>query len=393
MYFSRLKKRRRGQIRAVDFIVSLFLFLLMLTQLILIIINVQTDVTGSGIGNITSEELDIFGRQLLEQKGDPFWGYQKNLPNSFGLADSLSTTPLTLSAAKISRLITGTSFLISESTGYEMHNYNSLKEMIKLDARYEFQIGFFPVLKVSVTSSIINITANIVEATVTNFQNTPIPDVQLYFYSLDLTNGEAILEEIALTNSTGGASKEYLIPSFGIPDSDHISVVIAKKSAMWGINWSYAKTGLPSSKVLAGSESNTTIWGGGINSSSILISDKIKTTNTIDNHFLTILYEKSSSSFSNQTINLGTSSESNKTISVPTNGLVFFFSIVREDDSYKVGIGSYPAILDQNSDTGIFYQVFGETDPSENLKARLSKIYPIVVRGTLMQCQVTLWSF
>ena len=149
MYFSRLKKRRRGQIRAVDFIVSLFLFLLMLTQLILIIINVQTDVTGSGIGNITSEELDIFGRQLLEQKGDPFWGYQKNLPNSFGLADSLSTTPLTLSAAKISRLITGTSFLITEPTGYEMHNYNNLKEIIKLDARYEFQIGFFPCLKVN----------------------------------------------------------------------------------------------------------------------------------------------------------------------------------------------------------------------------------------------------
>jgi len=365
----------------------------MLTQLILIIINVQTDVTGSGIGNITSEELDIFGRQLLEQKGDPFWGYQKNLPNSFGLADSLSTTPLTLSAAKISRLITGTSFQISEQTGYEMHNYINLKEMINLDARYEFQIGFFPCLQVSVTSSIINITANIVEATVTNFQNTPIADVQLYFYSLDLTNGDAILEEIALTNSTGGASKEYLIPSFGIPDSDHISVVIAKKSAMWGINWSYAKTGLPSSKVLVGSESNTTIWGGGINSSSILISDKIKTTNTIDNHFLTILYENSSSNFSNKTINLGTSSESNETISVPTDGLVFFFSIEREDDFYKVGIGSYPAILDQNSDSGIFYQVFGEIIPSGNVKAKLSKIYPIVVRGTLMQCQVTLWSF
>jgi len=90
MVFSRLKKRRCGQIRAVDFVVSLFLFLLMLSQLILIIINVQSSIRTGTIGTLTYEELDIFGRKLLFEEGDTNWGYLQKLPRTFGLADSNS---------------------------------------------------------------------------------------------------------------------------------------------------------------------------------------------------------------------------------------------------------------------------------------------------------------
>ncbi len=392
MFFSSLKKRRRGQIRAVDFIVSLFLFLLMLSQLILIIINVQNDVTKSGIADISYEELDILGRQLLEQEGDVFWGYQKNLPNSFGLADSTSKIPLKLSAAKIARLVTGTTFSISGMTGYEMFDYSTVKDIIKLGQKYNFQLSFSPCLVVKVVVSTLNVTANVVEVSVTNYQDISIYNAQVHFYTIDLTNGDAILEGIVLTNSTGRASLDYLIPNINNPDSEHITFVIVRKNALWGINWVYAKEDLPTERVTIGNESNTTIWGGGINSSSILISDSIEISDPPDSHFLSILYEDSSLNFINKTIDLGNSYESNKTISIPKNGLIFFLSIARENNLFKVGIGSYPAILDQDLVSGKFYRVFGQIDFGENVKAMISKIYPIIVRGTLMRCQVTLWS-
>lgn len=387
----KLKKRRRGQIRAVDFIVSLLLFLLMLTQIILIIINIQSDVISAGIEDISYEELDIFGRQLLEQEGDSFWGYDKKLPTSFGLADPISSTPLTISAAKIARLITGTTFPISDVTGYEMFDYNSLRDIINLDSKFDFQIGFSPFLEVNVISSKISIEEARAEVIVSNHQNMPISDANAYFYTIDLITGNSIFEGVLLTNSTGGASVDYPIPNFNDDDNEHITIVIVKKTALWGMNWVYSKAGLPTTLVSIGSESSTTIWGGGINSSSILISDKLEVTDTPDNHFLSVIYENTSSEFSTKLIDLGISYDSNETITIPDLGLVFFISIVRVDSSFEVGIGSYPAILDRNSNGGMFYHIFGESNPSREVKSMLSKIFPIVVRGTLMQCQLTLW--
>ncbi|MHA1967913.1 MAG: hypothetical protein ACW964_08940, partial [Candidatus Hodarchaeales archaeon] len=390
----KLKKRRRGQIRAVDFIVSLFLFLLMLTQIIIIIINIQSDITNTGIEDISYEELDIFGRQLLEQEGDLNWGYYKNLPASFGLADSKSSFPLKISAAKIARLITGTTFPISGVTGYEMFGYSSLREIINLDLKFDFQIGFSPFLKVNVISYQIlgsDPPRARAEVIVTNHQNVPISNAHVYFYTVDLTNGNSILEGVFSTNSTGGTSNDYLIPNIDNPNNEHINLVIVKKATLWGMNWGYFKSGLPTARVSIGPDADTTIWGGGINSSSILVSDILEVTETPDNHFLSIIYENTSSEFSTQLLDLGTSYDSNETIAIPDMGLTFFISIVRTDSSYEVGIGSYPAILDRNSDTGMFYYVFGKTNPGTNVKAMLSKTYPIVVRGTLMQCQLILW--
>ena len=390
----KLKKRRRGQIRAVDFIISLLLFLLMLTQIIIIIINIQSDVLSSGAEDISYEELDIFGRQLLEQEGDSFWGYEKSLPTSFGLADPMSTTPLTISAAKIARLITRTSFPISGVTGYEMFDYNSLKEIINLDSKYDFQIGFSPFLEVNVVSN--TIAGSVppearAEVIISNHQNRPISDANAYFYTIDLITGNSIFEGVLLTNSTGGASVDYPIPNSDDPDNEHITIVIVKKAALWGMNWAYLEGRPTTARVSIGSESTTTIWGGGINSSSILISDIIEATDTPDNHFLSVIYENTSSGFSTELIDLGTSYDSNETITIPDMGLVFFISIVRVDNSFEVGIGSYPAILDRNSGGGMFYNIFGESNPDKNVKAMLSKIFPIVARGTLMQCQLTLW--
>ncbi len=384
MFLLRPKKRRRGQIRAVDFVVSLFLFLIMLSQLILIIVNVQTGIKSTTNGTLSYEELDIFGRQLLLEEGDNNWGYQQNLPSTFGLADFNSLSPLVLDASKISRLITGTSLPIFPISGFEMYDYPKLKETIGLEGRYDFRLGLFSHFETEVQVS----ASDFAQVIVTSPYNTPISNAQVHFFTIDLTNGEVISEGSTLTNSSGGTSLQLSNPNLNDPDGEHILFIIVEKGPLWGMNWGHPD---PASEgVFIGPASSATIWGGGINSSALLLTDIL--TATPDSHFISVIYQNTTSGYSNQTIDLTTASNGNTTIVLPNKGLVGFFSISRTNNEYQVGIGSYPTILDRYQASGNFYQVLGELNPSRRVKSNISKIYPITVRNTLMRCQITLWS-
>lgn len=384
MSISRLKKRRSGQVRAIDFMVSLFLFLLMLSQLILIVINVQSGLRSSSIGTVTYEELDIFGRQLLLEDGDLDWGYNRGLPSTFGLADTNTQSYLSLDSAKIARLITGTPIPVSLVSGYEMYDYTSLKETIGLHRDYEFQLGFYPLLNPETSVS----STNFAQVNVKNTYNISISNARVHFFTIDLTNGNVISEGETLTDSNGDTSLQLSDPTEDVQGGEHFVFVIVEKGPLWGMNWGFQD---PSSdEVVIGSSSNSAIWGGGINSTSLLVTDILGV--SPDSHFLSIIYKNSTSGYSNKTINLATALEGNETISIPNEGIVAFFSIARTDNQYQVGIGSYPAILDRVSTDGIFYNVFGELIPGRRTKSMLSKLYPIVVRGTLMSCRLTLWS-
>ncbi|UCG03662.1 MAG: Ig-like domain-containing protein [Candidatus Heimdallarchaeota archaeon] len=381
MNFPRLKKRRRGQIRAVDFVVSLFLFLLMLSQLILLVINVQTGINTSSREIITYEELDILGRQLLFEDGDLDWGYHQSLPASFGLADSNAQSYLVLDSAKIARLTFKDSSGVS---GYTMFDYDTLKETIGLDRDFNFRLGFYPLLNAEVNAS----STNFAQVNVKNLYNISIADALVNFFTIDLTNGNVIPEGATLTNSNGETSLQLSNPTENVPGGEHIVFIIVEKGPLWCMNWSFND---PTSEVVfIGPSSSTTIWGGGINSTSFLASDNLPI--SPDSHFLSIIYQNTTSGYSKKTINLETASYGNETVSIPNEGLVAFLSIAITDNQYQVKIGSYPVILDRVSTGGIFNQVFGEEIPGTRTKSMLSKFYPIIVRGTLMSCQLTLWS-
>lgn len=388
MIFSQLKKRRRGQIRGVDFVVSLFLFLIMLTQLILIIINVQSGIRTGIVGKLTYERLDVFGRQLLLEEGDTDWGYLQELPSTFGLSDSNYESVFTLDASKISRLVTGTSYSISSVSGYDIYDYDALKETINLESDYEFQLAFYPCLNANVTVRSFDSTSNNVTVDVMNSHNSPIVNAQVHFFVIDLTYGAVTFEGTNSTDSKGSISLVYQIPHVNDPSAEHYIFVIVEKGKLWTMNWG----SLPNEKIIIGTPSGTTIWGGGVNSSTLLISDIFGVVESLDNHFLSIIYQDTTSDYSIRTIDLGTSDRGNISFSIPNEGLVAFLSTARFSSFYQVGVGSYPAIMDRDLTSGTFYQVFGEIDPGKNVKSMLSKTYPIVVRGTLMRCQVTMWS-
>jgi hypothetical protein len=353
----------------------------MVSQLILIVINVQTGIRTSSIGTLSYEELDILGRQLLFEEGDPDWGFYQKLPSSFGLADNDVQSYLFLDSAKIARLTFKDTAGVS---GYTMFDYDTLKETIGLQRDYEFQLGFYPLLNTEVDVS----STNFARVTVKNPYNISIANALVNFFTIDLTNGNVISEGATLTDSNGDTSLQLSNPTENVLGGEHIVFVIVEKGPLWSMNWGFND---PTSKeVIIGPSSSTSIWGGGINSTSLLVSDNLPI--NPDSHFLSIIYQNTTSSYSNKTINLETASYGNETVSIPNKGLVAFFSIARSNNQYQVGIRSYPAILDRVSTGGIFYQVYGELIPGSRVKSMLSKLYPIIVRGTMMSCRITLWS-
>lgn len=384
-----LNRRRRGQIRAIDFIVSLMLFLLMLSQLILVVINVQTGLNSQMRDNLTYSELDTFGRTLLQEEGETEWGYRRLLPNSFGLADSNTDTSINLDAAKISRIITGTTFPPSHISGFELFNYPTIKTLLGLDSKEDFQLSLFPYL---------NLTLMITETSFTTFDfSVQVTDTdgfyfleqcQITYFTLDLTTGNVRIEGTETTNEIGQASIEYTDPNLN-DLGKHINIAIAKKGPFWGINWAHPPGNYED--VLIGQESNATVWIGGLNSSSILISDIHALENAPETHFLSYIYENTQGSFTNESIELPSLYEGNTTINIPNNGLFFCFSIVKMNDVYKVGIGTYPAILDSEPTFGNFYQVFGKISEGTREFVKTSKTYPVYIRGTVMKCRIILW--
>ena len=266
-----LKKRRRGQVRAIDFVVSLLLFLLMLTQLILVIINVQTGLTTQMKDDLSFTELDTFGRSLLQKEGPPQWGYKQDLPSSFGLSESANLPSLTLDASKIARLITGTTFPISTISGFEQFSYDSIKNLLSLGTDQEFQLSILPLLEISIIITQENDSAYQARVDITNVNNLPIEECTVSFFTLDLTTGSIILAGVDSSGNDGEASIVYIDPNFNIPDGEHLIIVIAEKGPLWGIAWDNPSSN--TEDVLIGRESNATIWSCGLNSSSLLISD------------------------------------------------------------------------------------------------------------------------
>ena len=348
MVLFNLGKRRRGQIRGVDFIVSLLLFLLMFSQLLLIIINVQYGLT-KGVGtDLIYDELDALGRIIIQNPGQSSWGYQNTLPNSFGLAAAKNIPSLSLDAAKVARIITGTTFPVSTISGFEQFEYSSVKSILGLETNRDFRLAFFSYLEPTIT-----ITETITESefnasvTVKNINGKIIKDCQVNFFILDLTTGNLNIRQNKMTNENGQCFITFIDPHKDSLEGEHIVVVVAEKGPLWGITWQYHTQIHP--HILLGREANATVWAGEINPQTLLISCAHESFVIPEYHFLSYIYKNSQERFSNESVDLSSSLDGNVTISIPKEGIVVCFSIIKVDDVYKVGIGVYPSILDANN--------------------------------------------
>ncbi len=387
MILLNLNRRRRGQIRAVDFIVSLLLFLLMLSQLLLIIINVQSGLTTQMRNELTYSELDTLGRIILQEQGQDFWGYQNSLPDSFGLASATNIPSFSLDAAKVARIVTGTSFPISDISGFEQFTYSSVKTILGLDSELDFQLAFLsyfePILQITETTTEDEFNATV---TVKNLNQKVIENCQVNFFILNLASGNIHLEQNKISDTNGQTSMTYLDP-----EGEKIVIILAEKGSLWGVTW---KHHLPTHEnILLGRESKATVWASEIDPSTLLFSDTHdRGLESPEDHYLSYIYKDSQTSFANETIDLKSTLKGNFTVPIPKDGLVVYFSVMKTGGIYKVGIGTYPTVLDSNLSSGKFYPIFGSTADSSREKSRIAKDYPVYIRGLLMKCRIILWS-
>ena len=386
MFLVNLKKRRRGQIRAVDFIVSLLLFLLMLSQLLLIIINVQSGIVSQMGDELTYDELDILGRLILYEQGEDYWGYQQSLPDSFGLASVTNIPYYSLDAAKVSRIVTGTSFPILELSGFEQFTYSSVKNILSLDSNLDFQLAFLPYFEPTLTITETTIDEFNVTVIVKNLNQNVIENCKVNFFFLDLATGNISSDNVKLTDNNGQA-----FTSYSDPLSEIIVITIVEKGSLWGVSW---KHHLPiHENILLGRDSEATVWACGVDPSTIILSDSHnRGLVNPEDHYLSYIYKNTQATYSKETVDLTSTLDANFTTQLPKDGLITFFSVMKLGGIYKVGIGTYPSILDSDLSSGRFYPIFGPTDEIEREKSRISKDYPIYIRGLLMRCRLILWS-
>ncbi|MFW9995515.1 MAG: hypothetical protein ACFFD4_25990 [Candidatus Odinarchaeota archaeon] len=124
-----LLRSKKAQIRGVDFAVSLLLFLILLSQVILIIVNAQIIVEGRN--ELNRDDIDYLAKRLLKDEGTPGWGYvEGNFDytfDKFGLKDERFpwiTSTAYLDPGKLGRLNSdGKSLYDSYRSGNLNHDY------------------------------------------------------------------------------------------------------------------------------------------------------------------------------------------------------------------------------------------------------------------------------
>ena len=98
------KIRKRGVVRTIDFLVSFTLFIILLTQFYLIIINMNLNLASTSTQE--NNPAQLFADKLLGFSGTKDWGTSSGSPQDFGLASDYSHSSLNynLDLAKFARL-------------------------------------------------------------------------------------------------------------------------------------------------------------------------------------------------------------------------------------------------------------------------------------------------
>lgn len=379
-----LHRKRKGQVRAIDFTVSLLLFLIMLSQILLILFNIRFSMSNENIYSIGSDDIDSIHNKLFNTEGSGNWGYLNSIPSEFGLKRVNIKSGLYIDQAKLSHLIPEIQLSTQFSSSYI--SYDILKGMINLDSGFEFNIAIKTLLNVEINVS----NTNEVTIGVFNDKNEPSVLCQISYFSVRLIDSHITLEGSTHSDSTGKISF-ILDNEITTQDEDYIIIGIARKGKIWGIGSGF-KDNLDNEILFIGENSNIDLWCGSSNNSNILISDTIATQGGLDNHSLSIIYPNSTNGYIMDKRVFGTAvGVADENFLIPNEDLVVIISsgYYQENgiDKYNIRIASYPTLFSNSEDFGIF----GESTNNKIEIGTFVKSYPIIIRGLLHKCYLTGW--
>ena len=212
MFFRRGK---RGQARAIDFVVSLSLFLLVTSQLFLIIITSTSPFTTTPERQTLDEKAELLANNLITNSGTPQdWGFNLSSQTPFTIfgLSQVSNTPETqvLDASKIARLdprlVTNP---IATALSIYYIDYSQARSSLGLDISFKLQI--LPLISLNITSS----TNTSFIAKVTDYNNNPLENITLQNYVVH-PNGSVISNWQSNTNSNGINETLITLPDDGV---------------------------------------------------------------------------------------------------------------------------------------------------------------------------------
>ncbi|MEX2721679.1 MAG: hypothetical protein Q6362_009775 [Candidatus Wukongarchaeota archaeon] len=196
------KRGKRGQARAIDFVVSISLFLLVTSQLFLIIITSTSPFTTTSEKQTLEEKAELLANNLITSPGTPQdWGFNLSSQTPFtifGLGKASNTPEIqVLDASKIARLDPrlATNPLATALNIYHI-DYSQAHSSLGLDISFKLQI--LPLINLNIASS----TNTSFIAKVTDYNNNPLENITLENYIVH-PNGSVTSNWQSNTNSSG----------------------------------------------------------------------------------------------------------------------------------------------------------------------------------------------
>ncbi len=225
------KIRRRAVVRTIDFLVSFTLFIILLTQFYLIIINMNLNLSSTS----TKEEnpAQLITDKLLTSTGSANWGTTSGVPQNFGLAADARHPSFNnyLDLAKFAHLNGELQYNPINSSYSYITPEIVLTNLTGTQANVQFRISTRPIMQVQASETHTGTTASLTVKTLT-WNNLSIPNVDVSSYLVSLSTGAYSENKTIATNSDGQA----IIPNT-IGTDNYIAVIYAHSQDLWGINW------------------------------------------------------------------------------------------------------------------------------------------------------------
>ncbi|MHA1167360.1 MAG: hypothetical protein ACTSRU_06025 [Candidatus Hodarchaeales archaeon] len=232
----RIFRSKRGQIRGIDFTVSLLLFLILLSQVILVIVNAQIVIRGRI--SLDRADVDFIADRILNSVGSTNWGYLQESPEEFGLKDEIYpwvTSSIYLDPGKLSRLNPDGRMLFNKygTPGYQFLDYRSVKYLIG-EEETDFKLQIYLPLEITV-NQVDDGGQDLSLAVKHTGTSYPAVDTRTDIFWVYLNNGTARHRSTHYTNSTGQVTVNNAVVQ---TDSDpYIVLIICRSMTDYGLAW------------------------------------------------------------------------------------------------------------------------------------------------------------
>ena len=230
-FFKKLRLRRRAVVRTIDFLISFTLFIILLTQFYLIIINMNLNLASTSTQ--TNNPAQLFTDNLLSYTGTKGWGTASGLPANIGLASDYehSTTGYYIDLAKLGRLNQElTTLSINGKYPYLNPNY-ILSNFTNNQNNIGFRLTTRPPLQITASAVITTTTSTITINTLT-WDNNSVSNVAVDVYHVSLSTGIPLPKVNATSNVAGTC-----VVTTNIIRVNYVAIIFAHSGDSWGISW------------------------------------------------------------------------------------------------------------------------------------------------------------